>query len=139
MSVKLLSFTVPGIPRGKQRARTLKTGHSYTPAETVHYENLVKMCFNERKPDGWTPWQGKVGIHITACFQIPAATSKKHRAAMILGEICPLKKPDADNCIKIITDALNQIAYRDDAQIWTCSITKRYAEDPRVEVHLHFS
>lgn len=36
---------------------------------------------------------------------------------MLKGRLSPTKKPDADNIIKIILDALNCVAYRDDAQI----------------------
>lgn len=39
-----------------------------------------------------------------------------------------------DNCIKIIADALNKIAYHDDTQIVDCQVRKFYSDDPRVEV-----
>ena len=48
----------------------------------------------------------------------------------------PTKKPDIDNVIKIITDALNGIAYDDDAQIVSLSATKFYDENPHVDVRL---
>ena len=36
---------------------------------------------------------------------------------MLNGRLFPTKKPDADNIIKVILDALNGLAYRDDSQI----------------------
>ena len=48
----------------------------------------------------------------------------------------PTKKPDADNVIKIITDALNGIAYDDDRQIVALMFEKFYAEIPHVDVYL---
>ena len=41
---------------------------------------------------------------------------------------------DMDNIIKIIADALNQIAYKDDSQIVDTTIQKYYSDNPRVIV-----
>lgn len=46
----------------------------------------------------------------------------------------PTKKPDADNIVKIIADALNRAAYYDDAQIVRLSYSKVYDEVPHVDV-----
>ena len=48
--------------------------------------------------------------------------------------IRPIKKPDMDNVIKMVADALNQVAYKDDTQIVDCQVRKFYSEEPRVEV-----
>ena len=40
----------------------------------------------------------------------------------------PIKKPDSDNIIKIILDALNGVCYYDDAQICKVNFEKKYAE-----------
>ena len=53
---------------------------------------------------------------------------------MLEHKIRPTKKPDWDNIGKIICDSLNQIAYRDDAQIVDSQVRKFYSENPRVEV-----
>jgi len=45
-----------------------------------------------------------------------------------------VKKPDADNIIKIIADALNGLAYKDDCQIVRLEFEKFYALTPRVEI-----
>lgn len=42
----IISFAVPGEPKGKARPRTVQiAGHAstYTPKETVMYENLVRL------------------------------------------------------------------------------------------------
>lgn len=62
--------------------------------------------------------------------------SKKKRAAMLAGEILPTKKPDYDNIEKIISDALNGVAFYDDAQIVSSGLIKVYGEIPRVEVEI---
>lgn len=41
----------------------------------------------------------------------------------------PLKKPDGDNILKIVCDALNGLAYKDDTQVSDMIIRKRYGRD----------
>jgi len=45
-------------------------------------------------------------------------------------------KPDLDNIMKVVCDALNQIAYRDDSQIVSAYLAKMYSDTPRVEVEI---
>ena len=51
-------------------------------------------------------------------------------------EIRPVKKPDADNIIKVVADSLNQVAYHDDAEIVRVSLAKYYGRQPRIEVEI---
>lgn len=128
-------FTVPGKPLGKQRPRVLKTGITYTPAKTVNYENFVKQIYFVEHRDK-KPLEGPVRMKIRAYLSIPKSTSKKKREAMMRGEIRPTKKPDWDNMGKIITDALNGIAYGDDKQVVSCLVEKFYSDMPRVQVEI---
>jgi Holliday junction resolvase RusA-like endonuclease len=124
---------IPGEPTAKQRPRHGK-GYTYTPEKTVNYENLVKMCFMEQ---GYRQLlEGPIEAHITAYFGIPKSTSKKKHEKMMLGDIVPTKKPDTDNIAKIVLDALNGIAYKDDSQVARLEVIKFYDEVPRVEVRL---
>lgn len=142
-SVKNIYFFVPGDPVGKGRPRMTRAGHPYTPEKTRDYERLVRACFRERYPD-WTPFTDAVEIEITAFYRIPKHVSKAVRASMASGKTKPLKTPDVDNISKIITDALNGFAYRDDAQIVREGVAKMYtpSEDSvdgvGVVVHLSF-
>lgn len=75
---------------------------------------------------------------ITACFGIPKSTSKKARTAMLSGQTYPTKKPDVDNVVKIVLDALNGFAWHDDAQVIDLHISKTYTErEPFVWVGLN--
>jgi Holliday junction resolvase RusA-like endonuclease len=47
-----------------------------------------------------------------------------------------MAKPDGDNVLKIIADALNGIAYYDDTQVVSQSITKEYSLEPKVVVRI---
>ena len=128
-----MRFTVPGEPAGKGRPRMTRAGHAYTPKETASYENLVKLEYQAqggvRFGDG-----DMLRMDIHAFYSIPASDSKRKRKMKLEGAVRPTKKPDCDNVGKIIADALNGIAYRDDAQIVEMHIEKYYAGEPRVEV-----
>lgn len=129
---EILRFTIPGKPMGKQRPRITRAGHAFTPSETVSYENLVKICFLEAYPD-WVPTSSEITMHVFAEFPIPASWPKKKKQQALDGKIHP-RKPDWDNIGKIISDGLNAVAYVDDAQIYLCTVDKRYSETPKVGV-----
>ena len=44
------------------------------------------------------------------------------------------KKPDIDNMIKLVLDALNGVFFVDDAQVMRISASKQYADEARTEV-----
>lgn len=127
-------FFVPGKPFGKQRPRVTRTGHAFTPEHTAIYENLVATCFLQKYPD-CVPEEGPVSIEIGAAFPIPQSWTKKKQALALDGKIFP-GKPDIDNVQKIIQDALNNIAYKDDSQIYHADTIKFYAECPGVNVRI---
>lgn len=133
----VISFTIPGEPKGKGRPRLGRSGHAWTPKGTVNYENLVKLSFSQAYPDH-TPFDPIVPVkcEITAYYSIPKSVTKKKYLLMLAKILLPLKKPDLDNIAKIVCDALNGIAYHDDAQIYDLHIRKFYSHQPRVEVTL---
>lgn len=140
----MIEFTIPGDPRGKARPRVvrLKNGASmsYTPDKTVEYEELIRQRFRQQWPSTELPFPYKtpVCVMITACFGIPKSTSKKARTAMLSGQTYPTKKPDVDNVVKIVLDALNGFAWHDDAQVIDLHISKTYTErEPFVRVGLN--
>lgn len=133
-----IKFSVLGEPQGKGRPRFSRLPNggvaTRTPDETMVYENLVVTEY--RRQVGTTKFddQDRVYVRIIAYYGIPASTSKKKRRDMESGLLRPMKKPDADNILKIVCDALNSIAYRDDAQIVDAQVSKYYSIQPRVEV-----
>jgi len=132
--MKAVKFTVPGEPKGKGRPRHTKSGHSYTPKETAMYENLVAVEYQRQNPGVRFPDGAMLDFRILAYYAIPKSKSRREKAAMLAGEIRPTKKPDMDNILKVVADALNQIAYRDDAQIVDTQVRKYYSDQPRLEV-----
>ena len=58
------------------------------------------------------------------------------KTAMLSGELLPTKKPDIDNIVKAVLDALNEVAYRDDTQVVELQVRKQDSERPRLEICL---
>lgn len=129
-----MKFTIPGKPKGKARARTTKQGHTYTPADTVNYENWVKLCY--KNADGEYFGDALVLVAIECFYAIPKSFSKKKRELALKGILQPSTKPDVDNIVKSVLDGLNGIAYDDDKQVVGLWILKFYGEEPRLEVQI---
>lgn len=119
-----VKFTIPGIPIPKARPRVVK-GHTYTPKKTKDYEALVKDVY--ALTVGEYLGDSAIVATIDLYFPIPESYSKSKRRRIADGEIKHTKRPDVDNCAKSILDALNEVAYKDDAQIVESRITKHYA------------
>jgi len=143
--MKELKFVVLGKPQGKGRPRfvtrynpeTKKSfGQARTPDKTIVYENLVKSEYCRQCGDFKFADNAMLDMRIMAFYSIAQSKSKKQKEAMRNHEVRPAKKPDADNIIKVIADSLNQVAYRDDAQIVDTMFRKFYSDQPRIEVTL---
>ncbi len=128
-------IVVEGKIRGKQRPRfNTKTGRVFTPKETITYENWIKSCYIEQCGEYL---EGAIKASIYVYYKIPKSYTKKRVQAIREGKEMPLKTPDADNCAKIVLDSLNSIAYRDDSQIVSLIVVKRWTEEnERIEFRL---
>ena len=130
-------FVVYGEPQGKGRPKFSKVGDhvkTRTPDQTVIYENLIKTEYRSQCNGFQFPDQAQLDMRVMAFYQMPSSVSKKKRQQMLDQKIRPTKKPDADNILKVVADSLNQIAYRDDAQIVDTHVRKFYSDRPRIEV-----
>ncbi len=128
-----MKFEILGKPTGKGRPRLGKYG-TYTPQKTRDYEDLVKLSFkNKYKVE---PSEREIKMKITAVFEPPRRLSKKKRAELIDWEQGYMHKPDIDNIAKIILDALNGLAYKDDNQVADLFVTKEYGEENKIIVIL---
>lgn len=122
-----LQFKVPGHPQGKGRPRFARRGkfvQSYTPEKTVSYENWIRNCY--QKEHGDNKLLPPISMDIVAIFDVPKSYSAKKRAACLAGETLPTCKPDVDNIVKCVADALNGIAYVDDSSITDLTMHKKY-------------
>lgn len=133
-----LRFVVPGPPVGKGRPRFQMRGgkpHTFTPDETLAFEGRVRAHAAEAmRLAGVALLEGPVELRVRAVWVALASKSKKGRP----GEP-KASRPDADNVLKAVADALNAVVYRDDAQVVTAHVEKWRAatgEPARVEVEV---
>lgn len=128
----IYEFEVPGKVTGKGRPRVnTTTAIAYTPTKTKEYEELIKQYFilKYRKI---SPLENRIKVTIKAYFSIPKNTNKIQKEEMLKGIISPTKKPDIDNIAKIVLDALNKLAFKDDNQITKLDLEKIYSQEEKV-------
>ena len=122
-----MEFIVEGDPQGKARPRfSQKSGTVYTPTKTVKYERKIRDAYIEAGGQQ-IPEDCYVAIHVTAYFKIPKSYTKGKRVFCQNNILRPAKKPDVDNVLKAVMDALNRTAYADDKQVIAVSCRKYYA------------
>lgn len=107
---KALKFTVEGRVKGKERHRSnFATQHHYTPKSTKDYEKLIAYsCKEAMLNNGFKPLEKGVACYLNVIAYMKTATAK----------------PDRDNILKAVQDALNKVAYYDDSQV-VGGITKK--------------
>lgn len=130
---KVYSIQVAGKPQGKDRPRfNFRTKRAYTTKNTENYElaisNRWKAVYGEEKLDGY------IYLSVDAYYPLNKGDSLKQKERKLSGELRPDKKPDADNILKVVADALNGVAYDDDKQIITMHCSKFYSMHPRIVI-----
>tara|TARA_R110002124_G_scaffold71814_1_gene192137 strand:- start:480 stop:878 length:399 start_codon:yes stop_codon:yes gene_type:complete len=123
---------VPTEPVGKARPR-FGRGKTYTPAKTVKAETFIQLCATQKGVPKLL--ENSLRMIITFSMGIPKSWSAKKKAEAKLGNIRPTSKPDIDNLIKLVGDALNGIAYKDDSQIVEIQAVKKYGK-PQTIIHI---
>ena len=120
---------VKGKVRGKARPRKGKHGF-YTPADTKKYEESIKREYIKqcnKKLDGPVEF-------ILYIYKTKAKFTKKEKALIEEDKCWCITKPDADNVAKLVLDALNGIAYKDDNQVAKITAYKKWTIiDERIE------
>ena len=135
MSAVTIQFSVPFV-RGKARPRVTKQG-AYTPQETENAELLILAAYTRECVAKYgdilvAPRGVPVHVLIKAYEVMPDSAAKSR------GDVEPfIQKPDADNIVKLVLDALNpkskrkgktiimsRGAWADDAQVVRVVCTK---------------
>lgn len=134
----MIRFIVPGQPEGKGRPKVVKIGgftRMAAPPKAVAYEGLIAMAAHTAMA-GRDLVEGPVAVRMFVACQIPESKSKKWKADALAGRVFPTTKPDIDNTVKAVFDALNGVVWKDDVQVVDLQLTKRYSASPRVEVEV---
>ena len=113
-----VSFDVLGKVRGKGRPRFTRGGHAYTPKATRDYEMAIREAFENAPGRPPEPFSGPIAVSIMTYRQLPKSTPKS------VSSEPDTHKPDIDNVAKIVLDALNGVAWEDDAQVVSLTASK---------------
>ena len=125
------TITVPGPAVGKARARVTAFG-TYTPAKTLAKEREIAWL---AKATGCTPIvSGACQLRVAITVEPPKGWPKGMRAEACNQQIFPTAKPDLDNCVKLVADALNGIAWLDDSQVVQVIATKLFGPVAKTEI-----
>ncbi len=137
----MICFVIPGDPVALGRARVTTIGgkaRMYTPGASVTAKNATALY---ALAAGVRPLEDAVGLDVVSVWAWPKSWSKRALEAAVLSQamdhhmgIPKTSRPDADNCGKLVGDALNGIAYADDSQVWQMRAIKIYG--PRAETHV---
>lgn len=133
-----VSFTIPGEPQAKGRAKIVKIGgfsRMATPAKTVAYEGLIAHAAQQAMGSA-APLECACQVQMIITVSVPASWSKRKQAAALAGQVLPTKKPDTDNVVKAVFDGLNGVVWRDDVQAVDLFVRKRYGQLPGVQVRV---
>ena len=110
----IYAATVFGEVLGKPRPRVTRHG-AYTPRKFADYENRIAAEFRKQLPK---PLKGPVSLKVTVQRILPKSRPKKTASEP------DTFRPDLDNILKLVMDALNGVAYIDDNQVTSVQAEK---------------
>ncbi len=123
---KPISITVFGnaVPKGRPRV-ALRGKHPvvYTPTKTREWEQLIKLAAAGKVKKLIT---GPIDLYVAFFLPRPKTLPKK--------VVHHTKRPDLDNLVKAVMDALNGVVWRDDSQVVEKYACKYYVYEMRPHV-----
>jgi len=125
-----LDFFVTGIPKAKPRVKAFRRGNHagvYTPDSAESWKQAVRLEAIANAPESILTHP--IRVELDFFLPRPKSLLAKDGLPKSLEIIWHQKKPDLDNLIKAVTDAITdtQRIWLDDSQICTVSATKTYA------------
>ncbi len=134
MPKDFFEFTFFEPPRGKERPRMcVKNGKTlvFTPKLTKTYETRLAIFVEKRmQEENFEIFSAETPIKCEITAVYPDFKNLNDNTENLA--IPAVKKPDADNVLKIIFDSLNGVLYDDDAQICSVIFTKFYGKEPKI-------
>ncbi|WFE15332.1 RusA family crossover junction endodeoxyribonuclease [Bacillus atrophaeus] len=132
-----IQFVVYGEPVAQGRPRgSVQNGkvRMRDPVKSKNFKQYVALVASQYRPKQVIA--GPVAMDVRVFRPMPKAVSnsKKKKESAEKGLLRPTTKPDVDNYVKGVKDALNHLIYKDDSQVVDLKVSKFYSEEPRVEV-----
>jgi Holliday junction resolvase RusA-like endonuclease len=128
MDYATIELFVPGIPAPKPVGPPKRDSYGYR-----HYQAFRELCGLKANPYFREPLQGAVRLSCYFWLPTPSSWAPRKVDEALKGHIAPTSKPDLKNLVAGVEDALNRIAWLDDAQVTEYGhCTKRYRRDDEI-------
>jgi len=147
--MKQIMFEIPGEPKSLARhnTRVVKTRdgkvflHEYDPPENASNKACIRYAAHAAmQAHGFDRlWLGPLELNIMFWKLQPNGKRIKNPARIpdqqLLARSFPVTRPDVDNMVKLVCDALTGVVWNDDTQVCSIHVHKRYCTDrPRTIV-----
>lgn len=133
----MIRLEIAGIPvaQGRPRANIIAGhAHVYDPGKSRDYKRQVRYAAQKQLGDK-PPLEGPLRLCVEFYRDIPRSWSKKKQIQANAGVVRPTSKPDLDNYVKAVKDALKGVCWLDDSQVVEYGPTgKYYSDKPRIVV-----
>ena len=116
-----MTYKIFGNPVAQGRPRFFRRGNfvgTYDPDKSRSWKDTIISQIVEQNPEYHA---GAIAMTINFAMPRPKSLPKKVKHH--------IKRPDLDNLIKAVKDALHGICFKDDSQIVSLIAEKHYAED----------
>lgn len=131
----MITIIVPGTPVAQSRPRFARRGNfvtAYDAAPSKDYKSWVKSCaVDAMEKAGLSIIKRDVPLYLRVTISLPRPKTLAKKYTQ------PTKKPDCDNVLKGLQDAMESIVYEADQQIVAVTVRKQYAETPGVVIMIH--
>ena len=134
----MIKMTILGEPVAQHRPRITTVGKFPRMYKTAKDNTYREKLYWEAKRLNMKPISRKIPllVRLRVLRQIPKSLSGTKRELAIKKLLRPVTKPDIDNYVKQVFDALNGLVWEDDAQIVLINAAKFYDEIPRLELEI---
>lgn len=136
---KSIVFEIKGNPKALKRHRVVRHGShlaSYDPSKKD--KEVFAMRCKRHAPE--EPFDFPVGIDIQFWLKRPKTHYRTGKYSDRIKRTAPyfhIIRPDIDNLVKFVADALTGLFWVDDSIICDLNIVKRYAEEPRTHIFIY--
>lgn len=126
----IIKFTIDGNPVAWHRSGYNRhTGMIFKNKADVVWQNYVRTIAILHRPK----LLPEGPVMLTVLFKMPRPAY--HKPGILYFHT---KKPDLDNLVKSIKDAMTKSMYKDDAQIIIENVSKRFDDRPGVDIELNY-
>ena len=139
-----IEFTIYGDPKPKKRhrSRVIKSkfgkpyAMTYPDPDGVSEENYIKLAASQNFKEPIIT--GPIELELSFGCRVPKSWSKKKQDEVTNGFIKHTSKPDLDNLIKCVKDALNGVVWLDDSQVHNIIASKFYIHKPQTYIKIEY-